>query len=102
MPLIWAGINIQRARYEKQGSKGPMAVMTGMTFQEFCVFLVFLKFIYFWLRWVFVAACGFSLVVARWGYFSLRCTGFSLQWLLLLQNVGSTHMGFSSCGTQPQ
>ena len=45
----------------------------------------FKKFIYFWLRWVFVAACGLSLVAARGGY-SLhnheRCVGFSLQWLL--------------------
>ena len=33
---------------------------------------------------------------------SLRCVGFSLQWLLLLQSVGSRHVGFSSCGTQAQ
>ena len=47
---------------------------------------------------------GFSLVVVR-GLLSgcgegaalwLRCTGFSLQWLLLLQSVGSRHMGFST------
>ena len=30
-------------------------------------FLCFYKFIYFWLRWVFVAARGLSLVVARGG-----------------------------------
>ena len=30
---------------------------------------------------------------------SLQCTGFSLQWLLLLQSTGSRHAGFSSCGT---
>ena len=29
-------------------------------------------FIYFWLRWVFVAACGLSLVVATRGYSSLQ------------------------------
>ena len=34
--------------------------------------------------------------------FSLRCTGFSLQWLLLLRSVGSRCAGFSSCGTQAQ
>ena len=29
---------------------------------------------------------------------SLRCAGFSLQWLLLLWSTGSRHAGFSSCG----
>ena len=32
-------------------------------------------FIYLWLRWVFVAARGLSLVAAREGYSSLRCSG---------------------------
>ena len=36
-------------------------------------------FIYFWLRWVFVAARGLSLVAVSGGYSSLRCMGFSLQ-----------------------
>ena len=54
---------------------------------------------YFWLPLVFVAACGLSLVVASGSYSSLRCVGFSLQWLLLLQSMGSRRMGFSSCGT---
>ena len=31
---------------------------------------------------------------------SLRCVGFSLQWLLLLQSMGFRRAGFSSCGTQ--
>ena len=59
-------------------------------------------FIYFWLRWVFVAACGLSLVEATRGYSSLGCVGFSLRWLLSLQSTGSRHVGFSSCGTQAQ
>ena len=59
-------------------------------------------FIYFWLRWVFVAARGLSLVVASGGCSSLRCAGFSLQWLLLLQSTGSRHVSFSSCGTRVQ
>ena len=42
-------------------------------------------FIYFWLRWVFVAVCGLSLVAASGGYSLLRCVDFSLQWLLLLR-----------------
>ena len=52
--------------------------------------------------WVFVAACRFSLVAASGGYSLLRCMGFSLQWLPLLQSTGSRHMGFSNCGTQGQ
>ena len=82
------------------------------------IFLIFL-FYYFWLHWVFVAACGLSLVVVSGGYSSLQCAGFSLQWLLLLRSTGSRHVGsiavarglssyglralerrLSSCGTQ--
>ena len=59
---------------------------------------LFILFIYFWLRWVFVVAHGLSLVVVSGGYSSLRCMGFSLQWLLLLRSTGSRHVGFSSCG----
>ena len=59
-------------------------------------------FIYLWLRWVFVAARGLSLVAASGGYSLLRCVGFSLQWLLLLQSIGSRHAGFSSCGMRAQ
>ena len=36
-------------------------------------------FFNFWLRWVFVAARGLSLLGASGGYSSLRCEGFSLQ-----------------------
>ena len=73
-----------------------------------CFFSFFFKdkfiylFIYFWLHWVFVAVHGLSLVVASGGYSSMRCTSFSLRWLLLLQSMGSRHAGFSSCGAQAQ
>ena len=50
-------------------------------------------FIYFWLRWVFIAAYGLSLVAVSRGYSSL-------WWLLLLQSTGSRLAGFSSCGAQ--
>ena len=50
-------------------------------------------FIYLWLRWVFVAAHGLCPVAASGVYSSLPCAGFSLWWLLLLQSVGSRHMG---------
>ena len=56
-------------------------------------------FIYFWLSWIFVAVHGLSKVVASGGYSSLRCAGFSLQWLLLLRNMGSRRAGLSSCGS---
>ena len=54
--------------------------------------LIFLDFYFF-------AECGFSLAAASGGYSSLRCAGFSLQWLLLLRSTGSRRTGFSSCGT---
>ena len=50
-------------------------------------------YFYFWLRWVFVAACGLSLVAVSRGYSSLQCAGFSLRWLLLLQSTGSRLAG---------
>lgn len=37
----------------------------------------------------------FSVVAANWGYSSLLCPGFSLQWLHLLWNMGSR-----ACGLQ--
>ena len=59
-------------------------------------------FCLFWLHWVFVATRGLSLVAASRGYSSLRCTGFSLWWLLLSWSTGSRCVGFSSCGMQAQ
>ena len=62
---------------------------------------VLFNFLNFWLHWVFhVAACGLSLVAVSGDYFSLRCLGFSLRWLLLLRSTGSRHVGFSSCGSR--
>ena len=60
------------------------------------------KFIFFWLRWVFVAVHGLSLVAASRGYSLLWCAGFSFRWLLLLRSTGSRRAGISSCGTQAQ
>ena len=40
-----------------------------------------------------VAAHRLSLVVVIGGHSLLRCTGFSLRWLLLLQSTGSRHAG---------
>ena len=57
---------------------------------------------YFWLRWVFVAVHGLSLVAVKGGYSSLRYVVFSLRWLLLLQSMGSRCTGFNSCGMRAQ
>ena len=44
----------------------------------------------FWLRWVFVAALGLSLVAASQGItLSLQRAGFSLPGRLLLRSIGS-------------
>ena len=51
------------------------------------IYLSIYLFIY-WLRWVFVAVRGLSLVAASGGYSLLRCTGFSLQWLVFVVEHG--------------
>ena len=72
-------------------------------FLSFNFFLFINLFIYdFWLRWVFIAACGLSLVAASGGYSSLRCMGFSFRWLLLLWSTDFRRAGFSSCSMQAQ
>ena len=63
-------------------------------------FYLFILFIYFWLRWVFVAARGLSLVAVSGGCSSFHCAGFSLRWLLSLRSAGSRRTGFTSCGSQ--
>ena len=54
----------------------------------------------FWLLWVFIAACGLSLVLASGGFCFLWCAGFSLWGLRLLQSTGSRCVGFSSCSSR--
>ena len=65
-----------------------------------CLYNLF-YFIYFWLHWVFFAARGLSLVVSG-NYSLLWCACFSLWWPLLLQSMGSRHVGLSSYGTGAQ
>ena len=66
-----------------------------------CGFYLGNKFIY-----LFLAELGFHCCAqafsscGKWDYSSLRCTGFSLWWPLLLQAMGSRHAGFSSCRSQ--
>ena len=59
-------------------------------FKNFHLYLRYLFFFIcfeFWLWWVFVAVCGLYLVVVS-GCCLLWSSGFSFQWLLLLQSVG--------------
>ena len=52
--------------------------------------------IYFCLCWVFIAVSGLPVAVVSRA--ALHCgVSFSLQWLLLLQRLGSRHVGFSNC-----
>ena len=72
-----------------------MSLSVSKLFFSVCLFC-FDFFVCFWLRWVFVAVPGLSLVVASRGYSSLWCVGFSLQ------SMGSRCTGFSSCSTRAQ
>ena len=62
--------------------------------------------IFFWLRWVFIAVCGLSLVAASGGSSSLRCAashrgGFSCcgAWALGMRASVVVARGLSSCGS---
>ena len=63
------------------------------------LFKFYCLFIYFWLSWGFVAARRLSLDAASGATLQPRCMGFSLWGLLLLQSLGSRHLGFSSTTT---
>ena len=91
----------------KNDQNGKFCVIYILPHKNIFLFLNIYLFIYFWLCWVFVAACGLSLVAARGVYSSLRCVGFSLLWLLLLRSTGSSTQasvvvarGLSSCGSR--
>ena len=80
-----------------------VGVVRGLTkFYFFLLFVCLFCFVLLAVFWVFVAACGLSLVGPSGVYSSLQCVGFSLRWLLLLQSMGSRCVGFTSCGTQAQ
>ena len=68
--------------------------------------IFFNKLFYFILFFGYIGSsllhASFSLVAVSRGYSSLRCVGFSLQWLLLLRSTGFRHVGFSSCGMRAQ
>ena len=59
-------------------------LVSNISFVCVCFLIFKIYFIYFLTYWVLVSLCGFSLVMASGGYYSLWCVGFSLWWLLLL------------------
>ena len=56
-------------------------------FKHLLFFEIYLLFS-FWLHWIFISVLGLSLVVASMVYSSLRCEGFSLWWLLFVEEHG--------------
>ena len=82
------------------GIRTPHITTPHFTVIFFFLIYLFILFIYFWLRWLYLAVCMLSLVVASRGYSSLQCMGFSLRWLLLLRSMGSRHAGVRSCGSR--
>ena len=87
--LYWAVLPKSGGILELPGKLVRNSDSQGRNPERFFFKNLFTLFIYFWLRWVFVAVHGLSLVAVNGGYSSLRCAGFSLWWLLLLQSMGS-------------
>ena len=89
MQNAWHVSNIGKPRVAARGEKGnaifTLCDMITWRPGHLLFFFYFIEFIYFWLRWVFIAVRGLSLVAVNGGYSLLRSTG-------------SGHAGFSSCG----
>ena len=87
-----------------QSPSQPSSVVPTGIGQDFCTLKknLFIYYLDSWFHWVFVAVHGIFLVVASGDCSSLPCTGFALQWLLLLQSRDSRSMGFSSLSMQAQ
>ena len=69
---------------EKNHLCGEYAISSSIPFSFFKDLFIYF---YFWLRQVFLAVCGLSLVVESQGYSSLWCVGFTTH---QLQRVGSS------------
>ena len=94
-----------------QGISPVLLIGSNSSAFSFYLYFSYSEFIFFNIKFVYLysifGCIGSSLHVgflscSKRGYSSLRCMGFSLQWLLLLQSMGSRCAGFSSCGTQTQ
>ena len=87
-PLKHAPLSQHSARHrELPAPRGPQSLAHGHEDVHpfhLCKFIYL--FIYFWLRWVFVAVRGLSLVVVSGGYSLLWCVGFSLRCLLVAEH----------------
>ena len=78
----------------------PFTSFTPSLFLFYVCFAFRFYFIIFCLCWVFMAACGLSLVAASEGCFSLQHTAFSSWWLHLWQSTGSRVVAYGlSCPT---
>ena len=78
-----------------------VSTMKMNSFLKYSFFKIFFKLINLFLAALGFHCCtGLFLVVASRGCSSLRCTGLSLQWLLLLQSTGSRRAAFSIFGTR--
>ena len=66
---------------------GPIQYVAFHDWLKYNVLFLIIQIIYLWLHWVFIDACGLSLVAESVGYSSLRAP---------------EHTDFSSCGTQAQ
>ena len=83
-----------------------VTVPSGATYFRFDVPLLYslythtYNFVYLFLAVLCLWCCTLAfLSVVSGGYSSLQCTGFSLWWLLLLQNTGSRVLLVSSCSS---
>ena len=81
--------------YRLKQNKGNFKIKYSILWVPEIPFIKKKLFICFQLCWGFIAVCRLSLVVTGKGYSSLRCTGSSLWWLLLVQSTSSRHTGFS-------
>ena len=118
--FFWSSYEVKFSLLEEESKCGIFQMAYLIKKSKQCIFmsfyitpfhppwLLFIYFIYSFLAvlglhccaWVFPSCCG------ERGYSSLRCTGFSLWWLLLLWSMGSGHAvfrviarGLSSCGS---
>ena len=88
--MICKDLRFILAKNDQLGISNPILILSSNTY---CVILgeltkLFLLFFNFWLRWVFVASRGLSLVAVSEDHSSLPCAGFWLRCLLLVQSTG--------------